>query len=128
MVKRLDGGRRSAPAAPPTASKPKMNPADVGEERHPGCLVLNSPELRHDELGQEPHLQYTQAGTLIRKMDTNMRTRELGSRTLPKHSLKPAPVVEPCCWRGPVMSRRMAGACQPSHRWYRVGAGTPVIV
>jgi hypothetical protein len=25
-VKRLDGGRRSAPAAPPTASKPKMNP------------------------------------------------------------------------------------------------------
>jgi hypothetical protein len=27
-----------------------------------------------------------------------------------------------------VIARRMAGACQPSHRWYRVGAGTPVIV
>jgi len=22
----------------------------------------------------------------------------------------------------------VAGACQPSHRWYKVGAGTPVIV
>jgi hypothetical protein len=33
---------------------------------------------------------------------------------------------------GPAMStvsaRRMAGARQPSHRWYRVGAGRPVIV
>jgi hypothetical protein len=27
-----------------------------------------------------------------------------------------------------VIARRMAGACQPSHRWYRVGGGTPVIV
>jgi hypothetical protein len=27
-----------------------------------------------------------------------------------------------------VTARRMAGACQPSHRWYKVGAGTPVIV
>jgi hypothetical protein len=27
-----------------------------------------------------------------------------------------------------VIARHMAGACQPSHRWYRVGAGTPVIV
>jgi hypothetical protein len=27
-----------------------------------------------------------------------------------------------------VTARRMAGACQPSHRWYRVGGGTPVIV
>jgi hypothetical protein len=27
-----------------------------------------------------------------------------------------------------VMARRVAGACQPSHRWYRVGAGRPVIV
>jgi hypothetical protein len=34
MVKRLDGGG-SAPAVPPAASKPKMNPADVGEERDP---------------------------------------------------------------------------------------------
>jgi hypothetical protein len=109
MVKRLDGGRRSAPAAPPTASKPKMNPPTWAKNATPGCLVLNSPELRHDELGQEPHLQYAQAGTLIRKRDTNMRTRELGVEDGPKHSLKPAPVVEPCCWRGPVMSRRMAG-------------------
>jgi hypothetical protein len=36
MVKRLDGGRRSAPAAPPAASKPKMNPADVGGIRITG--------------------------------------------------------------------------------------------
>jgi hypothetical protein len=27
-----------------------------------------------------------------------------------------------------VMARRIAGACQPSHRWYTVGAGRPVIV
>jgi len=27
-----------------------------------------------------------------------------------------------------VTARRIAGACQPSHRWYRVAAGTPVIV
>jgi hypothetical protein len=27
-----------------------------------------------------------------------------------------------------VIARRMAGACQPSHRWYRVGGGMPVIV
>jgi len=81
MVKRLDGGRRSAPAAPPTASKPKMNPPTWAKNATPRCLILNSPELRHDELGQEPHLQYTQAGTLIRKMDTNMTTQELGSRT-----------------------------------------------
>ena len=27
-----------------------------------------------------------------------------------------------------VTALRMAGACQPSHRWYRVGGGTPVIV
>ena len=27
-----------------------------------------------------------------------------------------------------VTARRMAGACNPSHRWYRVSAGTPVIV
>jgi hypothetical protein len=27
-----------------------------------------------------------------------------------------------------VTARRMAGACQPSQRWYRVGGGTPVIV
>jgi len=61
MVKRLDGGRRSAPAAPPTASKPKMNPPTWAKNATPRCLVLNSPELRHDELGQEPHPSYTQA-------------------------------------------------------------------
>ena len=27
-----------------------------------------------------------------------------------------------------VRARRIARACQPSQRWYRVGAGTPVIV
>jgi hypothetical protein len=27
-----------------------------------------------------------------------------------------------------VIARRMAGACQPSQRWYKVGGGTPVIV
>ena len=26
------------------------------------------------------------------------------------------------------IARRMAGACQPSHRWYKVVPGTPVIV
>jgi len=27
-----------------------------------------------------------------------------------------------------VTARRIAGARQPSHRWYKVSAGTPVIV
>jgi hypothetical protein len=58
---RLDGGKRSAPTAPPAASKPKMNPPTRAENAAPTAPALNSPELRHDELGQEPHPSYTQA-------------------------------------------------------------------
>ena len=38
-----------------------MNPPTRAENAAPTAPALNIPELRHDELGQEPHPSYTQA-------------------------------------------------------------------
>ena len=96
-----------------------------GEGRHPRLPGTEHPELRHDELGQEPHSSTPRPGPDQRW------TRTWGRGNWGRGRAKAlAETGSGSCavlLARSVMSRRMAGACQ-RHRWYRVGAGTPVIV